>query len=191
MTNALAPAATHPTQVAGTIHLLPGQYRASVTGDTLVTVLGSCVAACLWDPQARVAGMNHFMLPGEKYSGSVHEDGKFGVHSMELLITALQQLGAQRSRLEAKVFGGGAVLSSVASAHVGERNAEFVLEYLSRERIPVVAQDLLGRHARKIVYETFSNRVHVKHVKSTIHAAAAEAEMIARPKPAYGTVDLF
>ena len=192
MRNALATATANPTQVAPkTIHLLPGGWQATNGGETLVTVLGSCVAACLWDPHVRVAGMNHFMLPGNRTADTIYDDAKFGVHSMELLITALQKLGAQRANLQAKVFGGGAVLECVSSAHIGERNAEFALEYLEREGIPVVGQDLRGRHARKIVFDTALNQVHVKHIRSTMHVASAERNLQAQTKPSTGTVELF
>lgn len=192
MTNALERTKVHPSPAAGpTIHLLPGQWRATNNGEMLVTVLGSCVAVCLWDPYARIAGMNHFMLPGEAGADTIHEDAKFGVHSMELLIAALQKLGGTRAHLEAKVFGGGAVLASVSSAHIGERNAHFALEYLNREGIRILAQDLCGWHARKIMFDTAANHVHVKHITSTIHVAADEINFQAWTKPQYGTVELF
>jgi chemotaxis protein CheD len=174
-----------------TIHLLPGDWKATNDGATLVTVLGSCVSACLWDPHARIAGMNHFMLPGESTRATIYEDAKFGVHSMELLITALQKLGAQRANLEAKVFGGGAVLECVSGAHIGERNAEFALEYLAREGIPVVSRDLCGPHARKIVYDTVANKVHVKHLRSSERVAPVEKALRETAKPTHGTVELF
>jgi chemotaxis protein CheD len=183
MTNASAPLTA--------IHLSPGDWRTARNGERLVTVLGSCVAVCLWDPRLRIAGMNHFMLPGDPTAGTIYEDAKFGVHSMELLITALQKLGTQREHLEAKLFGGGAVLESVSSANVGTRNAEFALEYLEREGIPVVAQDLYGRHARKIVYDTAANRVHVKYLKAPLRLMAAEIDFQAQHKPPVGTVELF
>lgn len=205
MTNTLARNRHRPTYVADassgavppqgrpseTIHLLPGDWKATGDGETLITVLGSCVAACLWDPDTNVAGMNHFMLPGEATNGTHYDNAKFGVHSMELLITGLQKLGAQRSRLKAKLFGGGAIVEGISSVNIGERNADFALDYLKREGIPVVASDLCGPHARKIVFETSTNEVHVKHIKSTLRVAAAEVGYRRQTKPAVGTVELF
>src|SRR5690606_20104452 len=111
------------------------------------TTLGSCIAACLWDRRARIGGMNHFMLPeGEG------ESGRYGAYAMELLINELQRRGARRAFLEAKVFGGGQVISGMNSLNVGERNTRFVLAYLRTEAIPVVSQDVLDVHARKVCF---------------------------------------
>jgi chemotaxis protein CheD len=108
--------------------ILPGEYYVSVQESLLVTVLGSCVAACIRDADSGIGGMNHFMLPddGEKPLGM---SARYGTYAMEVLINHLLKLGARRNRLEAKVFGGGAVLASLASSNVGARNAEFVLDF--------------------------------------------------------------
>jgi chemotaxis protein CheD len=142
--------------------ILPGEYFVSAHGMVLVTVLGSCVAACIRDTGKGVGGMNHFMLPD---GGSLDRSGvstRYGVYAMEVLINHLIKLGARRNRLEAKVFGGGAVLSSLASSKVGARNAGFVRDYLKAENIPIVAEDLLGSHPRKLYYFPDSGRALVK-----------------------------
>src|SRR5262245_33040341 len=105
--------------------LLPGEYYATGDDMVLVTVLGSCVAACLRDPGARVGGMNHFMLPenGDDARGVVAPSARYGTHAMEMLINYLVKLGARRDSLEAKVFGAGNVIPTMTATRVGERNA--------------------------------------------------------------------
>jgi len=95
--------------------------------------------------ERRIGGMNHFMLPD-----GAGDSGRYGSYAMELLINQLMKRGASRSTLEAKVFGGGAVIASMTSMNVGERNTQFVLDYLRTERIPVVSKDVLDVCARKV-----------------------------------------
>ena len=128
--------------------MLPADYAVSDEPLAIVTLLGSCVAACLYDPLLRIGGMNHFMLPdGEADPGNA----RYGVHAMELLINALLKRGARRARLLAKVFGGGNVLRGFQDP-IGSRNARFVLDYLDAERIPVQASDLGDIHPRKVAF---------------------------------------
>lgn len=143
--------------------ILPGEYFVTSQGMLLVTVLGSCVAACIRDCDSGIGGMNHFMLPDDGGRGeSVGTSARYGTYAMEVLINHLLKLGARRHRLEAKVFGGGAVLASLSSSNVGVRNAEFVLNYLKTEKIPVVAKDLLDSYPRKVYYFPHTGRVLVR-----------------------------
>ncbi|MGE5470003.1 MAG: chemoreceptor glutamine deamidase CheD [Bacteroidota bacterium] len=143
--------------------ILPGEYFVSDQGMLLVTVLGSCVAACVRDVETGIGGMNHFMLPDDGGRGdTVGTSARYGTYAMEVLINHLFKMGARRNRLEAKVFGGGAVLASLSSSNVGARNAEFVLDYLKTEKIPVVAKDLLDSYPRKVYYFSQTGRVLVK-----------------------------
>ncbi|OMG56782.1 chemotaxis protein CheD [Azonexus hydrophilus] len=143
--------------------ILPGEYYVSDQGMLLVTVLGSCVAACIRDVEAGIGGMNHFMLPDDGgRSETVGTSARYGSYAMEVLINHLLKMGARRNRLEAKVFGGGAVMASLASSNVGVRNAEFVLNYLKTEKIPIVAKDLLDSYPRKVYYFPQNGRVLVK-----------------------------
>jgi chemotaxis protein CheD len=142
--------------------ILPGEYFVSSTEALLVTVLGSCVAACIRDPDLGIGGMNHFMLPDDGGRSPLGMSARYGTYAMEVLINHLLKLGARRNRLEAKVFGGGAVLASLASSNVGAKNAEFVLDFLTTEKIPVVAKDLLDSYPRKVYYFPHSGRVLVK-----------------------------
>ena len=135
----------------------------------LVTVLGSCVSACLRDRESGIGGMNHFMLPDEGKlvgsHGNISAGGRYGVHAMELLINQILKLGGKRERLEAKVFGGGNVLQGFMLSNVGEQNAEFIVEYLNLERIPIAARDLLDVWPRKIYFFPRSGKVMVKRLR--------------------------
>ncbi|PJJ99357.1 chemotaxis protein CheD [Lysobacteraceae bacterium NML91-0213] len=173
--------------------LLPTQYLVVDDGTALVTVLGSCVAACLRDPLLGIGGMNHFMLP----DGSA-DDGapaRYGSHAMELLINDLLKRGANRRRLEAKVFGGANVLRGFTSNPVGSRNADFVGTYLAAEHIPVVASDLRGIHPRKVWFFPDSGRVMVQRLPHAHEAEVAATETAVRARlsgsPASGGVELF
>ena len=173
--------------------LLPTQYLAVEDGTALVTVLGSCVAACLRDPLLQIGGMNHFMLPDGNASDGA--PARYGSHAMELLINDLLKRGASRRRLEAKVFGGANVLRGFTSNPVGTRNAGFVEAYLAAERIPVLASDMGGIHPRKIWFFPDTGRVVVQRLPHAHEAEVAATETAVRArlsaKPASGGVELF
>lgn len=174
------------------IKLLPADYVATGEPIALVTLLGSCVAACLYDPALRIGGMNHFMLPGEDSNDVC---GRYGAHAMELLINDLLKRGARRHRLLAKVFGGGNVLSGFHVDPIGTRNARFVMEYLAAERIPVMAQDLGDIHPRKVCFFAQTGRTLVKRLPATRDDEIARAERAYLGKlaraPVAGSVELF
>ena len=142
------------------VKIPPGEYFATPSDVALVTVLGSCVSACLWDAQRRIGGMNHFMLPG------AGDSARLGIYAMEVLINRMLKCGAERGSLIAKVFGGANVLEGMDTLNIGSRNAEFVLEFLAEERIPVVAQDLEDLYPRKLAFFAASGRVLVKRLAS-------------------------
>jgi chemotaxis protein CheD len=152
------------------VKILPGEYFATTNDPLIVTVLGSCVAVCMRDPVARVAGMNHFLLPQDNNSHDnlLSDSARYGVYAMEILINHLIKLGARRERLEAKVFGGGNVLNGFVSVNIGERNAIFVQDYLRTEQIPILASDLLDIFARKVYFFPETGKVLVKKLK-TLH----------------------
>lgn len=136
-------------------HLSQGDFACGGIGDpSITTILGSCVATCLWDPVARVGGMNHFLVP-EGASGS-HTSASFGVNAMELLINALAKIGADRRRLRAKVFGGARMIAGLTD--VGSHNATFVKEFLSLEGIPLDGESLGGTQARRVEFWSANGR---------------------------------
>ncbi|WP_342361713.1 chemoreceptor glutamine deamidase CheD [Terrarubrum flagellatum] len=142
------------------VKVLPGEYHVtSMPEEVLVTILGSCVSACIRDPVRGIGGMNHFMLPqGATGSwGDEQNSTRFGNFAMEKLINELLKMGCSRSSLEIKVFGGGNVIES--SSQVGTKNAEFVLRYLKAEGLNCAAQDLEGRFPRRIQYHPLTGRV--------------------------------
>jgi len=142
------------------VKLFPGEFYITRKADEMiVTVLGSCVSACIRDPQAGIGGMNHFMLAQHTSGGwgSDLRSARFGNFAMEKLLNELIKAGARRERLEVKVFGGGNVTES--SNAVGTDNAEFVLRYLQAEGLRCAAQDLGGSHPRRIHYYPQTGRV--------------------------------
>ncbi len=179
------------------VKILPGEYYVTTGDKLIVTVLGSCVAVCLRDKYTGVGGMNHFLLPndGSNETGLLTESARYGVYAMELLINHLLKLGANRNRFEAKVFGGGNVLRGMTVNNVGQRNAEFVLDYLQNEAIPVVAKDLLDDYPRKVYFFPDTGKVMVKKIKSinnsTILDRESEYRMQVKYTPKSGDVELF
>lgn len=178
------------------VKILPGEYYVTGREVMLVTVLGSCVAACIRDRNTGIGGMNHFMLPDNKDGGNpVGLAGRYGTYAMELMINQLIKQGARRKDLEAKVFGGGNVLRGFTVANVGERNAEFVLGYLQTENIAVAAQDLLDIYPRKVYYFPKTGRTLVKQLRSVHNDTIVERERdyIARIRSSdvQGDVELF
>ena len=148
------------------VKILPGEYYATGRSMLIVTVLGSCVAACIRDRVSGIGGMNHFMLPiNNETVAAGGAPACYGIHAMEILIHQLLNMGAQRRNLEAKIFGGGNLIKSFTVDNVGERNAMFVRDYLKLEQIPVVAEDLLGIYPRKIYFLPAQNKVMVKKLK--------------------------
>ncbi|SDM66455.1 chemotaxis protein CheD [Oryzisolibacter propanilivorax] len=143
------------------VKVLPGEYFVARERLTIVTVLGSCIAACLWDSRAHVGGMNHFMLP-EGESGDT--SGRYGSYAMELLINEMMKRGARRETLQAKIFGGGQVMANFTTMNVGERNTRFVQDYLAAERIPIVSEDVLDIHPRKVVFFPATGKAMVKRL---------------------------
>lgn len=187
-----APAGSYydPALDTDVIKLLPADWRVSSEPVALATVLGSCVAACMYDPLACVGGMNHFMLPDAAPGDS---SARYGAHAMELLINGLLKQGAARARLQAKVFGGGNVLPGMTLDPIGTRNANFVLEYLIAERIQVGAQDLGGVQPRKVVFFVRTGRTLVKRLPAAGEIARVERDYRSRlaKAPVAGSVELF
>jgi chemotaxis protein CheD len=175
------------------VKVLPGEFFVHDEDMLIMTTLGSCIAACLWDRERRIGGMNHFMLPD---SGGDADSGRYGSYAMELLINELIKRGASRLTLEAKVFGGGAVISGMTSLNVGERNTQFVLDYLKTERIAVVSKDVLDVYPRKVCFLPASGKAMVKRLAPTNPEAILAQERAAAQKvqPAStggGSIDLF
>lgn len=175
----------------------PGEYYATSREMLLVTVLGSCVCACIRDKVSGMGGMNHFMLPdsGQDQNNPLGSSARYGAYAMEILINQLLKMGAKRSNLEAKVFGGAAVLRGFTVNIIGESNAEFVLRYLQTENIHVAAQDLLDIYPRKVYYFPHTGLVRVKKLKAVHNDTIINRENEYKSRLNYsrieGDVELF
>lgn len=174
--------------------VLPGEYFVSRDEMAIVTVLGSCIAACLWDRFMRIGGMNHFMLPeGDSRDAS----GRYGSYAMELLINEMLKMGARRESMQAKVFGGAQVMANFTTMNVGERNTDFVTEYLQTERIPIVSEDVLDIYPRKVVFFPSTGKAMVKRLAHAHPEALVQQEIsrgsaaVVARNTAGGSVDLF
>ncbi|RVU44998.1 chemoreceptor glutamine deamidase CheD [Rubrivivax rivuli] len=177
------------------VKVLPGEFFVADEDLLVMTTLGSCIAACLWDREKRVGGMNHFLLPDTGQSGGA-DSGRYGSFAMDLLIGEMVKRGATRSTMEAKVFGGGAVISGMNTINVGERNTAFVLDYLRTERITVVSKDVLDIYPRKVCFLPASGKAMVKRLASANTEALLAQERAASNKvvpvaSGGGSVDLF
>ncbi len=153
-----------------TVKILPGEYYVTGGDEAISTVLGSCISACVRDPQRRVGGMNHFMLPEDAAVGpndwlnpGAGLATRYGSYAMESLINDLLKLGAARERLEIKVFGGGQILAAMTD--VGGRNIQFVRNYLTIEGYRLTAEDLGGTQPRKVVYFPTSGRARLRKLR--------------------------
>jgi chemotaxis protein CheD len=181
------------------VKLLPGEFFVSGDDIVLSTVLGSCISACMWDRNAQVGGMNHFMLPGDANRGGAEPDpiglaGRYGVFAMEQLINELLKRGARKPNLEVKLFGGGAVLRNFTALNVGERNAEFVLEFLRMEGIRVASQDLLDVFPRRVAFFPVSGRAlcrKLAQVDASIVSAEQQYNARLNTSKVGGDVELF
>jgi chemotaxis protein CheD len=178
------------------VKVFPGEYFVSKTSDeTLVTVLGSCVSACIRDPRAGIGGMNHFMLPhshGGNWAGDL-KSSRFGNFAMEKLINELLKAGCSRDTLEIKVFGGGNVTDM--NSAIGTENSKFILRYLEAEGLRCAAEDLGGQLPRRIHYHPATGKV-VRRLLGTSESSAIvreEREYGSKlsAKPAGGDIEFF
>ena len=182
--------------------ILPGEYHVTRDDLAIVTVLGSCVAACLRAPDSGIGGMNHFLLPdtsgGNGGGGGRDAEGdsaRYGSYAMEVLINQLVKLGARRHRLEAKVFGGANVIPGMHQLNIGQRNADFVLEFLRTERIPVIAADLEDTCPRKVAYFPRTGVVRMKRLVDAGSREIVQREQRYKAQfsqaPIAGDIELF
>jgi chemotaxis protein CheD len=179
--------------------LLPGEYYVTRGDEIIVTVLGSCVSACIRDTVFGIGGMNHFMLPinankgGSWEEAGVGESTRYGNFAMERLINDILKNGGNRKNLEVKVFGGGKILSNMTD--VGRKNIDFVVEYLNTEGLRVAARDLGDIYPRKVCYTPSTGKVHIMKLRSLHNNTIIERETMYQKqlvdKPIAGDVTLF
>ncbi|MEE9397797.1 MAG: chemoreceptor glutamine deamidase CheD [Methylococcales bacterium] len=183
-----------------TAQILPGEFYVTHENERILTVLGSCVSACIRDKVFGIGGMNHFMLPQtseerlkEGNEAVVGNATRYGNYAMEHLINTILERGGKRKNLEAKVFGGGKIIASMTN--IGLKNIDFVLDYIDTEGIDLLAQDLGDIYPRKVVYYPTTGRVRVKklqdlHDKKIVSREIDYGKTI-KDAPVEGEIDLF
>jgi chemotaxis protein CheD len=179
-----------PLRTADTIRVPVLQGQAHVSGDASMvfgTVLGSCVALCLYDADVRVGGMNHFLLPEPPGGHAAAKiDVHYGVYLMEILINQLLALGASKNGMRARLYGGANLHAGMTE--IGTANANFARNFLERERVPLAFADLGGRHARRIEFRPAGGQVRCLAIPEAPMTAERPEQ---RPKRANGDVELF
>ncbi|MCB6176776.1 chemotaxis protein CheD [Rhodobacter sp. Har01] len=170
------------------IQVVQGEFMVSDRpGTVLSTVLGSCVAACLWDAERGIGGMNHFLLAqAQGHSGA--GDIRYGVHAMEVLINALLRAGARRDRLRAKLFGGAKIAANLRD--IGASNADFARQFLQTETIPCLAESLGGTQARRVTFEPVTGRARQLLIPNTV-VDETPRQPPAPPRPVAPDIVLF
>jgi chemotaxis protein CheD len=179
--------------------ILPGQYYVTQENEAIVTVLGSCVSACIRDRLFNIGGMNHFMLPeSHRQDGQwqAEEGGastRYGTYAMEKLINDILKHGGQRRNLEVKIFGGGRILAHMTD--IGDRNITFVRNFLSTEGLPVCAEDLGDVYPRKVYFFPATGKVRLLRIRTLHNDTVLERERAYRQEleraPVAGEVELF
>jgi len=183
-----------------TAKILPGEFYVTTHNELITTVLGSCVSACIRDKVFGIGGMNHFMLPldCEDSSNAWRNAGasaatRYGNVAMEYLINSILKHGGARKNLEVKLFGGGKILAKMTN--VGDRNIEFVVDYLRVENLTVAVQDLGDIYPRKVNYYPLTGKVRMKKLKSLHNHTIIERESAylqdLESKPVEGEINLF
>lgn len=178
--------------------LLPGEFYVSTERETIVTVLGSCVSACVRDPVFGIGGMNHFMLPTSQGTGSWESQGlsastRYGSHAMEQLINVILKHGGNRRNLEVKLTGGGRILARMTD--IGRKNISFVEEYVKTECLKVLSHDLGDIYPRKVYYTPSTGKLLVKKLRSLHNNTIVERESRymheIEAAPVQGEVEIF
>ena len=181
--------------------ILPGDYYVTRADEWIHTVLGSCVSACIYDEEARIGGMNHFMLPRDSgaeddgwKSSSVSAATRYGNFAMEHLVNDILKHGGRRERLRFKVFGGGKVMGNLSD--IGSHNVTFVLDYMATEGYRVLSQDLGSQYPRKVLFHPRSGRVRVKKLRRLEDRHVVRQELdymqkLEKRSPSGGDVELF
>lgn len=189
-----------PTRGRMAAKILPGEYYVTRSDEYVLTTLGSCVSACIWDELGGVGGMNHFMLPTHGLDRERHaeiakatEAARYGTFAMEHLINEILKHGGARGRLRIKIVGGGRVLR--AATDIGARNIEFVRDYIVNERLALCGEHVGGLWPRKVCFHPLSGAAKVKELQntanSTILARETRYAIEIDRQPAGGAVELF
>jgi len=178
--------------------ILPGEYYVTMHGEMIVTVLGSCISACIRDRVFGIGGMNHFMLPVGAEGGSSSTTWnsaatRYGNFAMEALINDILKNGGRRENLEIKVFGGGMILENMTD--IGKKNISFVRDFIKTEGFSLLAEDLGDIYPRKVHYFPQSGKILMKKLRSLHNNTIVDRETsymdTLESKPVEGEIDLF
>lgn len=144
-------------------YLYPAELFAAPQPYVITTILGSCVAVCLYDNKVKIGGINHFMLP--LWNGRGLASPRYGNIAIEKLIDRMINMGCSKKNLSAKVFGGGEVLdTSISAFNIGSRNIQIAIDMLNEQGIPIIAKSTGGKKGRKIIYNSYTNEVQQKYI---------------------------
>lgn len=181
--------------------IMPGECYVSDKGEMIVTVLGSCVAACIRDTKLGIGGMNHFMLPVQSGDRMIDRPNLvnsalcYGNWAMEYLVNEIVKRGGLRSRFEVKIFGGGKVLSGLTNMDIGARNVGFIVDYLREEGLDITARDTGSDCPRKVLYFPDTGAVKMKRLKTRANTTVEKREKAyldsMSQKPKSGDIELF
>lgn len=180
--------------------ILPGEFYVSTAGEMIVTVLGSCISACIRDPYKGVGGMNHFMLPVQRENmqngpAAFSESTRYGNWAMEYLINEVLKNGGDKRNLEVKIFGGGRVLEGMQQIDVGQKNIEFVHRFIVSEALRLAAEDVGGIYPRKVLFFPDTGSVKVRKLRTMHNDVVFERERnyarTINTRPTQGDIELF
>ncbi len=180
--------------------ILPGEFYVTTYDEVIVTVLGSCVSACVRDRVFSIGGMNHFMLPASQPERQHDANSawgsmatRYGNYAMEALINSILKHGGRRENLEIKIFGGGKILEKMTN--IGSKNIQFVHEFIRMEGLKLIAEDVGDIYPRKVQYYPMSGKVRMKKLRSLHNNTIIERETryldTLESKPIEGEIDLF
>lgn len=126
--------------------------------------LGSCVGVCIYDPRTKVGGLAHIMLPNSDQVKVVHNKAKYADTGIELLLEKMQELGAIKNRMQAKIAGGAQMFGNSTMMRIGERNTEEVIKILQTLKIPVLANETGGNFGRTIIFNPDNGELYIKTI---------------------------
>ena len=165
----------------------PGEYYISDENELIGTLLGSCVAVCIFDPVAKIAGMNHFMLPGRISSSDIFADrsARYGITAINELISSISQRGGVKGRFVSKIFGGGHMIDvENKSSTIPLDNIRLAKVMMEMEDIHIAKIDVGGNFTRKLLMDATNGKVYLKKTtrEDVLRTVATREKEFARRK---------
>lgn len=154
-----------------------GEYYSSSTPVVIKTLVGSCIAVCLFDKKNKIGGMNHILLPGNPDLSRNENSARYGIYAMELLINSMLKLGADKKNFIAKVFGGGFIVSAISYENSpGLKNVKFIEEFLRIEKIPITAKNTGGVYSRIVYFHSDTGEAYIKKIMTSFNTKVEKEE---------------